>query len=278
MAEAASELVVFDLDGTLLNADSEISGFTQETLAALRARGIPYTVATGRARHGAADLLEGLGFDLPQAFKNGVLLWHPLEALYSHHHHLRLDEIRSVLEASRAEGLSPFLATLEPGNVHRIYHAPELNETEQALARAFRERDQVDLADLATLPADAEITSISALGPREAVERLAAAVAPFPELVAYAGDAFEGPGLGWIDIHHGAGTKGTAVEALKTMLNVERLVVFGDGSNDLPMFAVADEAYAPSNARPEVLQAATAVIGHHDEDGIAAFLQERFNL
>jgi len=27
-----------------------------------------------------------------------------------------------------------------------------------------------------------------------------------------------------------------------------------------------------------VLQAATAVIGHHDEDGIAAFLQERFNL
>ena len=79
MAKAASELVVFDLDGTLLNADSEISSSTQETLAALRARGIPYTVATGRARHGAADLLEGLGFDLPQAFKNGVLLWHPLE-------------------------------------------------------------------------------------------------------------------------------------------------------------------------------------------------------
>ena len=130
MAKAASELVVFDLDGTLLNADSEISSSTQETLAALRARGIPYTVATGRARHGAADLLEGLGFDLPQAFKNGVLLWHPLEALYSHHHHLRLEEIRSVLAASRAEGLSPFLATLEPGNVHRIYHAPELNEME----------------------------------------------------------------------------------------------------------------------------------------------------
>ena len=126
--------------------------------------------------------------------------------------------------------LSPFLATLEPGNVHRIYHAPELNETEQALSpQVPRERDQVDLADLATLPADAEITSISALGPREAVDRLAAVVAPFPELVAYAGDAFEGPGLGWIDIHHGAGTKGAAVEALKAMLNVKRLVVFGDG-------------------------------------------------
>ncbi len=278
MAEAASELVVFDLDGTLLNAQSEISTFTQETLAALRARGIPYTVATGRARHGAADLLTGLGFDLPQAFKNGVLLWHPLEALYSHHHHLRLDEIRSVLEAAQREGLSPFIATLEPGNTHRIYHAPELNETEQALAKAFRERDQVDLADLAQLPGDAEITSISALGPQDAVERLAAAVAPYPELVAYAGDAFEGPGLGWIDIHHGAGTKGTAVEALKALLNVERLVVFGDGSNDLSMFAVADEAYAPENARTEVRKAATETIGHHDADGVAHFLRDRFKL
>ncbi|HEY6130741.1 MAG TPA: HAD hydrolase family protein, partial [Halioglobus sp.] len=37
-------------------------------------------------------------------------------------------------------------------------------------------------------------------------------------------------------------------------------------------------SYAPSNARPEVRAAATAVIGHHDEDGIAQFLRERFHL
>jgi hydroxymethylpyrimidine pyrophosphatase-like HAD family hydrolase len=44
------------------------------------------------------------------------------------------------------------------------------------------------------------------------------------------------------------------------------------------MFACADEAYAPANAKPQVLEAADAVIGHHDEEGIAEFLRERFSL
>ncbi|MBP8925179.1 MAG: HAD hydrolase family protein [Pseudomonadales bacterium] len=39
------ELVVFDLDGTLLNRDSALSERTVETLRLLSARGIAYTVA-----------------------------------------------------------------------------------------------------------------------------------------------------------------------------------------------------------------------------------------
>jgi hypothetical protein len=44
------------------------------------------------------------------------------------------------------------------------------------------------------------------------------------------------------------------------------------------MFDYADEAYAPANANDNVKSAATAVIGHHDEEGIARFLRERFAL
>ena len=44
------------------------------------------------------------------------------------------------------------------------------------------------------------------------------------------------------------------------------------------MFETADESYAPENASEHVKQAATAVIGRHDEDGIALFLRERFGL
>ncbi|MBE9539238.1 MAG: HAD hydrolase family protein, partial [Proteobacteria bacterium] len=32
------------------------------------------------------------------------------------------------------------------------------------------------------------------------------------------------------------------------------------------------------NARDEIKEVATAVIGHHDEDGIARFLRDRFEL
>ena len=44
------------------------------------------------------------------------------------------------------------------------------------------------------------------------------------------------------------------------------------------LFERADEAYAPANAAEPVQAAATSVIGHHDEDGIARFLRDRFEL
>ena len=55
-------------------------------------------------------------------------------------------------------------------------------------------------------------------------------------------------------------------------------MVFGDGENDLSMFEVADESYAPANAQAAVKSKATEIIGHHDDDGVARFLRERFSL
>jgi hydroxymethylpyrimidine pyrophosphatase-like HAD family hydrolase len=62
------------------------------------------------------------------------------------------------------------------------------------------------------------------------------------------------------------------------LLGIERVVCFGDNDNDLSMFEVADESYAPENANEAIKSAATAVIGHHDEEGIARFLRKRFEL
>ena len=79
-------------------------------------------------------------------------------------------------------------------------------------------------------------------------------------------------------MHHAKATKGTAIAKLKELLNIESIICFGDGDNDLSMFEIADECYAPENANIENKQAATAVIGHHNEDGVAKFLTERFSL
>lgn len=272
------ELIVFDLDGTLLDAGSRISPYTRDTLGMLSARGIHYTVATGRALHGARDLIDGHGFTLPQAYKNGVLIWRPDANDYSHHHFLTHAEIEHVVEAVRARGVTPFLSTLEPGFVHRVYHLPLRHAHEKRLAENFAALMGIEVLPASRLPGDAEITSISALAPAEDIEAVERLVENEPDLVAYAGIALEGDDLGWIDIHHHAGSKGNAVDLLREELGARRVLVFGDSDNDLSMFATADEAYAPSNARADVQAAATQVIGHHDEDGIARFLRERFDL
>ena len=92
-------LVVFDLDGTLLDKSSKISSYTADTLAMMRQRGIRYTVATGRTLQAAAAPLKDHHFTLPLILKNGAIIWCPNEERYSHHHLLTREEVWHVLAA-----------------------------------------------------------------------------------------------------------------------------------------------------------------------------------
>ena len=67
-------------------------------------------------------------------------------------------------------------------------------------------------------------------------------------------------------------SKANAVLRLKEYLKAERVVVFGDGKNDVDMFEIADECYAVENAVEELKNIATAVIQSNNEDGVAKWL------
>jgi Cof subfamily protein (haloacid dehalogenase superfamily) len=272
------ELIVFDLDGTLLDERGKISTFTAGTLASLAERGIAYTVATGRSLHASKDILSAHGFRLPHVLKNGVMVWDPQTDDTRWQNCLTLDEIEHVMTEMLKQKVSPFVSTIEPGNRHGIYHPPIQHSIEKGLADYYANSDGLHVLPLSDLPADADIVSISAIGHSASIRHVEKVIAPEPHLLAYAAPALEGGDWRWIDIHHIEATKGGAVLSLKRELGVSRVVCFGDGTNDLSMFEAADEAYAPGNAEAEVKAAATAVIGHHDEDGIAAFLRERFDL
>ncbi|MBT7333916.1 MAG: HAD family hydrolase [Gammaproteobacteria bacterium] len=272
------DLVVFDLDGTLLDARSKISPFTRRTLERLSEKEILFTVATGRTRHGALDVLKGHPFVLPQIYKNGVIVWDPVTEQYRDFNALTIDGIRPLLRDMIEIGVSPFLFTLEPGDVHAIYHPPLQNETERQLAADFATRSMVKLYPLSKFPDGALITNVSALGEPNRIDKVEQQVTQERSLVAYSGVALEGAQLKWIDIHDSQASKGTAVEKLKGQLGVDNLLVFGDSDNDLSMFTIADEAYALSNAKAAVKEVATSIIGHHDEDAVAKFLCQRFEL
>ena len=69
-------------------------------------------------------------------------------------------------------------------------------------------------------------------------------------------------------------SKASAALALKARLGAQKLVVFGDAENDIPLFEVADESYAVANAVPSLKERATAVIGSNEEDGVAKKLAQ----
>ena len=272
------ELVVFDLDGTLLDRNSTISDYTSETLKLLSRHGIAYTVATGRTMHGARAILEGHRFQLPQIYKNGVMIWNPQQQSYSISRTLTLSELDSVVSAYSETGLTPFVFTLDDAYNSTVYHPLVESEADKALLRFLSLDGSVGTRSISELPGDAAVTHVNTIGPPSAIQGVLDRVAGEAHLVAYSGLAFEGPNWHWLDVHHSDASKGGAVNDLKALLGLERVICFGDSDNDLSMFEAADECYAPANANDAIKSAASAVIGHHDQDGIARFLRQRFSL
>ncbi len=272
------ELVVFDLDGTLLNRDSEISAYTSETLELLSRREIAYTVATGRTLHGARAILDGHQFRLPQAYKNGVMIWHPDQDRYSNSATLTARELDNVVRACVREGITPFVFTLNENDESAVYHPPLSAAIDHEIIQDLGIDTGIKSHNLVDLPPNAVITHVNSIGSGKAINAVLHCVGDEPHLVAYSGVAWEGQQWHWLDVHHSDASKGGAVELMKKLLGLERVICFGDSDNDLSMFAAADECYAPSNANDAIKSAATAVIGHHDDEGIARFLRERFEL
>ena len=131
------ELIVFDLDGTLLNRESEISDYTSETLKLLAEKGIAYTVATGRAMHSAQAILADHRFLLPQAYKNGVMSWHPEQRRLAGGALLTVDELDHVVQSCIRGGVTPFVFTFDDGDESVVYHSPLRTGIEMSHAEGF---------------------------------------------------------------------------------------------------------------------------------------------
>lgn len=60
------ELLVFDLDGTLIDGEDSITDLTRTALNKLDELGVAWTVATGRMPHGGREALPDVRFRHPR--------------------------------------------------------------------------------------------------------------------------------------------------------------------------------------------------------------------
>jgi len=162
-------LVVFDMDGTLLNGESRLSRYTAETLNRMQSAGIAYTIATGRTLQAALGPLEGHRFALPHILKNGVIIWCPDQEAYSHSHLLTRQEVSHVLTAMTDQEITPFVFTLESDGRHAVYHGTLKNEMEGKMAQLFEDERKLPLEPLSAMPDSSSVICLSAMGPDESV-------------------------------------------------------------------------------------------------------------
>lgn len=272
------DLIFFDLDGTLLNDASEISIFTKDTLSLLRDKNIAYTVATGRTMLSAQPIMHGHDFELPHIYSNGVTVWNPKTQELALENLLSNTEISTVVDTAVAHGIAPFVHTIDLSHQHSIFHTETHHNVEQDLVYRYFSKSDATLLPLAELPIDSRVTNISMIGDNDVIHEMWLEFNEHTDLVAYSGPAMEDEKFSWMDIHHRQANKGSAVIDLKKQLGASNVICFGDSNNDLSMFKLADESYAPKNAKDEIKQCVNRVFGHNHKDGVAHFLRERFCL
>jgi Cof subfamily protein (haloacid dehalogenase superfamily) len=270
------ELLVFDLDGTLLNGDERLTSKTRRALQELDRLEINWTIATGRMPHGALESLPNLVFKHPQVYKNGVLMWDLNEDKIISKIPMDSREVREVCSRLRSQNINPWLNTIDhENNIGAIISAittPREKEWSGFLKnQGVVVQENSDFSDIQD-----HVLNIFAATDNANVLGMAEACADLDEVSVFAGHDMYKPGSYWLDIHHSSGTKGDAVKLVQQQLGAEKIICFGDSDNDFSMFEIADESYAMGQGLDELKAMSTSVIGSNSEDGVAHFLAQRY--
>ncbi len=267
-------LIAFDLDGTLLDDDKNISEENLRAMERAAEKGIALVPATGRIYRGLPELLRSLPFLRRYILVNGAYVYDAGEDRCL---------VREDIGCARALEFLAYADTL--GVLYDCYQDNWGYMTERMLEEALR-----------VVPSAAT---------RELIRTLRS---PVPELKRYLRQKGTGvqklqlyftdseqrlreleklPGLFPdlsistsvfcnIEINARGATKGRALLSLceELRLDPSQTMALGDDTNDLEMLQKAGLGVAMANANPAVLDAADAVTGSNNENGFAAAVEK----
>ncbi len=261
------DLGAFDLDGTVLRRDLEISDRTTTVMRRLRELGMRLVVATGRRFEGARKHAERLGFagsDPLICYGGSMVRRMNGETL------LRRALPRDVsIEAVEWAAERDLHARVFVDG--RVVTSPENPATEQYMRRDEPNVSVVDSpAEWLREDGEVPIKLVIVDRPSEVSRWLDEA------REAFRGRLFVTRSLPhYVEIGGLEGTKSRALEFLCGHWDVDpaRTIAFGDADNDVDMLQFAGRGVAVGGLTDEVREAADEVIPPVEEDGVAAYLE-----
>ncbi|MGG1657920.1 HAD family hydrolase [Brevibacillus sp. NRS-1366] len=276
-------LAAFDMDGTLLNQDSQMTEVTKEACRQLRENGCKLVLSTGRTYGSAQIPIDSFPFD-GYVCSNGATLYES-DGTQVQRTFLPKDMVIDAIHALRQEP---------------IYY--ELSDT--ASNRLMVKEDRERLEKLIE-----EDTSVEGISMRRFAFYKLARVVPLAEMVdrVNSGESeivkifiwHSSPArLEWVRNQlEPWSTRATITSSGKHNVEIipqgvskwegllyfcgkwgikpEHVMAFGDAENDREALSGAGYPVAMENASEEIKQLAKYTAPHHNEDGVARFIQER---
>ena len=264
-------LYVTDLDGTLLHSDQRVSAYSCLVINDLVARGLIFSYATARSMITARKATAGLNAQIPLIVYNGTFVIDNATGERLISNTFSEPEAAELLKLLLAHDIAPLVYSLQ-NDAEKFSYVPSvispgLRRFLDTRAGDVRDNPVFSFSDLAR----GEIYYFTCI---DEPSKLASVY----ELLRhryncmYQKDVYSDDM--WLEILPKAASKATAIQQVKELYGCDRIVAFGDGLNDLPMFKIADECYAVANAVDELKAIATDVIDSNNNDGVARWLSE----
>ncbi|HHU37944.1 MAG TPA: HAD family phosphatase [Propionibacterium sp.] len=254
-------LVALDVDGTLVDESNIITPEVREAVDRAVAAGIPVILSTGRAWASALTVIEQLDLGhVEHVCSNGAVTvrYPPFEVVDM----LTFDP-RPVVDRIVAEHPEALLAVEVVGRGYRV-------SQEFPTGELHGEIEVVDLDDLA----GSDVTRVVVRDPNASEEEFI----ELAERLGLEGVSYAIGYTAWLDIAPEGVDKAHGLDRVCRRLGVDAadVLAVGDGRNDLEMLAWAGRGVAMGHAPLEVREAADAVTGTLEEQGLVAELARWF--
>ena len=267
-------LYITDLDGTLLDANSQVSAEAVEVLNPMLDDGLLFTVATARTPATVVPMLSQLHIRLPFIVLNGAATWDSQKGDYSRVNVIPQATVEAVCAVYRRHGLNPLIYRRH-GSIIHAHHQGTLSAQEQQFVD---ERQGLALKKFILnspdyLHSPDEAMLIFSMQDYERLRPIYEEVTATIQCSAvFYHDIFD-PSAGLLEIYAPGVSKAAAVKQMQAEVGVEQVVVFGDNRNDIPMMQVATHSVAVENAFPEVKAVASEVIAPNTANAVPLYIR-----
>jgi Cof subfamily protein (haloacid dehalogenase superfamily) len=261
------QLVASDIDGTLIRTDGTLSKQTIEVLDALP---VPFVVVTGRPVRWLRQLFDQMAAPVPAICANGAVIYDADTDEVLRADTLSVDLLLDVTKRLR-EAVPDIALAVEVEDGRSFWYE-----------EAWPVRWEGDGQSVRVLATPEELTSAPAVkllarsahhGPDDFYELVSRTLGDIAETTHSSSSAL-------VEISAAGVTKaaGLAWHCERHGVDKSQVVAFGDMPNDVPMLAWAGRAVAMGNAHPAVKEVADEVGLTNDEDGVALYLKDLFEI
>lgn len=265
-----AELLVIDIDGTLVGRQRTVAPRDVAALELASARGIKIALCTGRVVNACAAIFRQLELDGYHIFFDGAMVSDSRLRHQVYVAHLERAVVREAVDYAREADIFFELFTADG------YFVESENEFSDIRGQFFGVEPQV--TDFKRLAAEKPIIKGGLVVNNTAEDdRARDFMARFAGRLEFSRGATPFfPDIEFINIVAPGVSKGRALEVLAEQLKVplERVMAFGDHYNDIPLLETAGLGVAMGNAPEEVKRAAGYITGDVDHCGVAAALQK----